>query len=172
MWDEQVDQAIDEEARRATDGAPSTRFRTRVLERIEADTPRPSWRAAWIVAPVAAAAAILIAVAVVHEQRDRTTVRLKADTTETRKPVANPGSVGGDAGSVRLQPDRVAGRVRLQADRSSRPAPPASDVDPIAVAPLTVDALTPAPIAIEPLDAVAPLTLAPLDMPDVQRRNE
>ena len=199
MWDEHVDEAIDDEARRATDGLPSAGFRGRVLARIEAhDTPRSSWRAAWILTPVAAAAAILIAVVVVHERGDRTTVRLKPDTTEASRPMSDPGRVRlqpdpTDKPDATEKPDRthkpeptdtaagvtVARRPAPAAppvasgfSRTSRDADAPLPVDSIAVAPLTVDALTPAPIVIERLDAIAPIDVAPLDIPDVQRRFE
>jgi len=53
--------------------------------------------------------------------------------------------------------------------------PPAFEADgiaSIAVAPLVVDTLTPPPIAVAPLEAVAPMTIAPLEITDGQRRFE
>jgi hypothetical protein len=69
MWDERVNIAIDEVAREMTEEAPATDdadFRRRVLARIASDDePRASWRAAFVLSPIAVAAAIVIAVFIV-----------------------------------------------------------------------------------------------------------
>src|SRR3954463_12298410 len=64
MSDELLDRAIDEVARQMTEGAPlsAAAFRDRVRARIErGDAPRRSWRAAFVLSPIAAAIAIAVA---------------------------------------------------------------------------------------------------------------
>jgi hypothetical protein len=63
--DAELDRAIDVVARQMTEGSPAGRvdFRRRVLARIEAGhAPRASWRAAWVLPPIAVAAAIVMAI--------------------------------------------------------------------------------------------------------------
>src|SRR5580765_6144537 len=91
-----LDRVIDDVAREMTAGEPNSAFNAHVLARIErGDRMRRSWRAAWILAPLAAAAAIAIVAAILWRPvRDRRpepsgtqTVRLKPDTTtESREP--------------------------------------------------------------------------------------
>ena len=63
MSDEQVNSAIDEVARQMTEEAPpaGADFRRRVLARIASnEAPRASWRAAFVLSPIAVAAAVAI----------------------------------------------------------------------------------------------------------------
>jgi hypothetical protein len=63
--DAEIDHAIDVVARQMTEGSPAGRvdFRRRVLARIEAGhAPRAGWRAAWVLSPLAVAAAIVMAI--------------------------------------------------------------------------------------------------------------
>src|SRR5262245_10444226 len=60
---DRLDRAIDDVARRMTAGAPSTDLRTRVLARLEEhDAPWWPGRLAWLAAPLAAAAIIVLVV--------------------------------------------------------------------------------------------------------------
>jgi hypothetical protein len=61
-WDEQVDAAIDDAARRMTEGAPAADFTARVVERIAEERRGRAWGKAWLLSPLAAAAVLLIAV--------------------------------------------------------------------------------------------------------------
>src|SRR5258706_7719113 len=66
MSDEQLNTAIDEVARRMTEGSPAgdAGFRRRVLARIEAgDAPRARWRPLFVIVPFAAAIVIALVVA-------------------------------------------------------------------------------------------------------------
>jgi len=99
-----IERAIDDVGREMTACEPDGAFTARVLARIESgDTVRRNWRAAWIIAPLAAAAVIAIAVVMVSRSasdrkpdpsagaRDRSgapTVRLadSAKATSVKKP--------------------------------------------------------------------------------------
>jgi hypothetical protein len=77
-WDERVDAAIDDAARRMTEGAPAPDFTARVMDRVAAESsqgrsrfawkgrrrgPRSRARAVgWVLSPIAAASVVLIAV--------------------------------------------------------------------------------------------------------------
>ena len=197
--DAEIDSAIDAVARQMTDGSPAggADFRRRVLARIESgQAPRPSWRAAWVLSPIAVAALVVMAVFVApgpqHQVRlkpDATasTVRLKPDTTVA---VAAPDT------QVRPTPDATGRTVRLTPDTTNRTAtnrtatnraqaaagPPfdpeaieALAAPPLDLAPLAIDALAPDPIPLEQLDTtspitIAPITVAPIDITDMQRR--
>ena len=68
MLDEHVDAAMDEVVSELTAGEPGAAFTARVLARIDADAAgnrtRPTWRTAWVMSPLALAAAIVVAAAV------------------------------------------------------------------------------------------------------------
>jgi hypothetical protein len=186
MWDEPVNDAIDEVARQMTEGAPTdaTAFRRRVLARIDAgDAPRRSWRATFVLTPIGVAAAITIAVIVSRPAGP------KGPAPQTHEAVGRLGSSGPgvqapatDAAGRHGPALRAAVTVRRPGPSgpgvSRRPGPSGPNVsiretiDPLKVAPLTLSALTADPISIEEMDAIAPLTLAPLDISDVQRRQE
>ena len=60
MKNEQFDSIIDEVAGAMTAGEPRPGFTAEVMARIESgDAPRRTWRAAWVLAPLAAAAIVL-----------------------------------------------------------------------------------------------------------------
>ena len=64
-------------------------------------------------------------------------------------------------------------RTALQLTASGMTAPePVLAVDSIDVAPLTVDALTHDPMPIERLETIAPMTVAPLDITDLQKERD
>lgn len=187
MWDERVSPTIDDTAREMTDGAPAdgAAFRRCVLARIEAgDASRRSWRAAFVLSPIAAAAAIAIAMGVTRGAHDRSPESVAPQRAETTPTPEHPQSSASETVVARgFQPrERGPERAALHQMQVDAAAGPARDLDTlqldangvasIAVAPLAVDTLTPDPIPIERLDTVAPITVAPLDIPDVQRRNE
>ena len=195
MSDEQLNTAIDEVARRMTEGSPAgdAGFRRRVLARIEAGGAPPArWRPLFVVVPLASVAAIVFALVVARQA-----VRLKPDTTDIGQRAAQlPSSSHGVAETGRPDSDNTTTTVRLapspsgfgrtrkpdttddvrrQASRpgdSLVPAPPIDAIVTIAVAPLLVDTLTPESIQIPRLDAVVPIAVAPLDSIEEQRRYE
>jgi hypothetical protein len=198
MWDEPVNDAIDEVARRMTEGAPdeAAAFRRRVLARIEAgDAPRRSWRAAFVLSPIAVAAAIVIAIVAARAPGVRYS---NSGNAQVRVP-PSPGGYSATrtpdiAGARASQRDLVAATARTGAAAAS-PAPylraraaghravspanreagviePAAPPGSIALAPLAVGAVSADAIPIERLDTITPITVAPLEITDLQRRFE
>ena len=201
MWDEPVspkphsgdgglNTAIDEVAREMTEGAPAdaAAFRRRVLARVETGAaPRRSWRAAFVLSPLAAAAAIVVALLVARglPGRHPATEHTPSAPREIAQTPPSAGAAGAPdtaAPSVSAHAaDAPRGSARLAAAREPGPSEPGpsapaplepNDVTPIAVAPLAVAALSPDPIPIDPLDAVTPLTVARIDITDMPRRFE
>src|SRR5262245_27521928 len=87
-WGERVDAAIDDAARRMTEGEPAADFTARVMDRVAEesahrsrsawtalwrDARRHGWNPGWVLSPVAAAAVLAIAIVLFrgagHEQR-------------------------------------------------------------------------------------------------------
>jgi hypothetical protein len=172
---ERFDIAIDEVARQMTEDAPagSADFRRRVLARIEAEA-RP-WRAAWILTPLAVAAAILMAIFVAGPKGPA--LRVPVQPHELRRPGPSGPGVTTDAAAVPNDPalrepvPHVA--VRLKPDATySPPRLEALAPAPLDTPPLAVPALSRESIQIEPLNAVAPIDVAPLGVDEVQRRFE
>lgn len=182
-----MNRAIDEIARQMTEEAPTTDgadFRRRVLARITSnEAPRASWRAAFVLSPVALAAAIVIAVMFVRGPGPVG----RGGAADPQGPVLQPlvttaAKVGAElAPPVTRKPETT--RRSTQAVRGpgsfgpgvSRPALEldAIELDSIAPAPLVVGTLAPDPIQIERLDAVAPIDVPPLEIiTDLQRRQE
>lgn len=168
MSDEPVNRAIDEAARRMTDGSPADGFRRRVLARIEAnDTPRRSWRAGFVLSPIAVAAVIVTAVMFMSRPGPlgpgspagpkatalQTPPIVAADPTKTAGPAAPPDTAGPEGPALQIELDP-------------------NDLASIAVAPLAVDTMTPDSIQIPRLDAITPIAVAPLEITDPQRRFE
>ena len=176
--EQNLDRVIDDVARALTAGVPHAAFRTRVLARIASgDRVRRSWPAGWIAAPLAAAALTIIAVLLgsrsperlaLHRSETpaasktaRPTVRLKPDTTaesEARTPnrearIPNPESrIPNPESRIPNPESRIPSAVAAL-------APPALNVDSIALAPIgSGDSLevqqlaAPPPLDIEPLD--------------------
>ena len=174
MSDEQLNTAIDEVARRMTEGSPAgdAGFRRRVLARIDtSDAPRARWRPLFVVVPLAAA--LVIAVVVTRSRPGPFAPSAPTSTPMTagpegaalREAVVRPGPSGpGDHQAVR--------RPRPYRSGVSDGAPHLDPIDTIAVAPLRVDTLTPEAIQIPRLDAVVPIAVAPLDAIEEQRRYE
>jgi len=183
MSDERLNTAIDEVARRMTEGSPAGEagFRRRVLARIEAgDAPRARWRPLFVAVPLAAA--IVIAVVVT-----RSGPRPSGPDVPVAAPIAagptGPAPQRAEAGHETGPTPHLLAAGDRQAVRPPRPfesgvsaaAPhldPIDPIDTIAVAPLGVDSLTPDPISVEPLETIAPLAVAPLEAIEEPRRNE
>ena len=136
------DQRIDEAARALTQGEPRRGFRARVLARLD-ERPR-RWSPMWLLAPAAAAAIVVLAIVMPHEELDGVLpkpvpptvdveVRLKPDTTT----------------EVRLKPDATT-EVRLK-PVATVPARPADSAAP------ALDFETDLTV---PLIELAPVTLA------------
>jgi hypothetical protein len=170
-WDDRIDEA----ARQLTDGEPGAGFRTRVLARLD---ERPRWSRAWMLAP-AAAIAIVVLVVMPRERvgdvalaPEVTEVGLKADTTTAPVGLKADTTTAAEVGlkadtttaSVGLRADATTAPVGLKADGDmplvSELAPAPIDVVPLTVAASGVDALPDlAPLAIEEI-SVDPIDVA------------
>ena len=188
MWpedeqhDTRIDAAIDDVARRMTEGEPSAALKTRVLARIdEQESSHRGWHLAWIVSPIAAAAVMfLIVVARPFEDHNRRaevsapqppmTQRVDQQLGPTPRQPAAQATVAQPPTQIRLKPDAT---FEIQ----SRP----SEIDALALEPLDVEsirvaALPPAEsIRVDPLETIAPIDAAPLgslETDDPQRRQQ
>jgi hypothetical protein len=173
-----------------TEGVPSADLKARVLARIEARDV-PSWprRLAWLAVPVAAAALIFVLVFLrPHQDANRVTEnvnqpppvartpdrplsptprqeRLRQETTmqATAQTGASPSraAVAQTSVAAPLQP------VSMPSD-IERMAPPPLGVPSIAVQSLPASDITTPSIAVEPLETIAPIALAPISEGDRQ----
>ena len=157
MSDERADAAIDEVVRELTAGEPGGAFTARVLARIDADEAvtrtRATWRPAWVMSPLALAAAIVVAVAVFHV----------GSTKPIRQPQPTPGAgnngrtAGVEAVPTVTDARRIAFRPPARRlDTTSRlDSPHALEIDALALAPLDVVSIR--------LNEIEPLTSIDLD---------
>lgn len=155
MSDERVDAAIDEVVRELTAGEPGSAFTARVLARIDADEAvkrtRATWRPAWVLSPLALAAAIVVAAAVFHV----------GSTKPIRQPQPTPGvanngrTAGVEAVPTVTDARRIAFRPPRSLDTTSRlDSPQALEIDALALAPLDVVSIRPS--VLEPLTSIDP----------------
>src|SRR5439155_526676 len=139
-----IERAIDDVGREMTACEPDGAFTARVLARIESgDTVRRNWRAAWIIAPLAAAAVIAIAVVMVSRSasdrkpdpsagaRDRSgapTVRLadSAKATSVKKPDTTTVVVNREPKTENLEPRTANREPRIPNPESRIPNPDAA----------------------------------------------
>ena len=170
MWDDRIDEA----AREVTRGTPGGDFKARVLERIEREGDATNAGRAWTrgllwIAPAAAAAALLVAVAIYR--------------TNPASPVQTIEAPGGGSAEIRLRPDptivsptiaapamlapEIAREVRTTPDATdamSNVDTVSEDTDAIAFEPLAIGPIEIA--AVENVDTVIePLTLSDIDVP-------
>ena len=163
-----IDLAIDEVARQMTAGELSSDFRARVVARIaDGGRPRRTWRAAWILSPLAAAAVLAVAIFVarfqfLHPSSPSTIAQATRPVESAARP--SPSAPGaemvpeGPAPHRAPQPGHTYARTEIDAL-----APP-----PLEVAPLGLEVLPTASIAVSQLDAIAPIAVEPL--PDIEQR--
>ena len=182
--------AIDEAAGELTAGEPGHRFTTEVMARIESgDVPSRTWRAAWAIVPLAAAVTVMIAMFAARgpQPRDRdpkagagqqTPPAVARDSApDDRVPTtAAPRATGTPPPSPRRgfgatsSPQRgfsVTGRP----DAAEAPRL-ATDIPRLEMPRLTMDTLTQPPIPPDPIDVISPITVTPLEIDEVQRRQE
>jgi hypothetical protein len=155
-----------------TGGSPAPGFRRRIVARIEAgDAPRRSWRAAVVLTPLAATAGAIV-FAMFVAQSNRHPGAEHAPPLQRESPGTAPLVAAEVVAPVAVVAPRVPRRAVRNAGRTGL-APPetATPLEPITVAPLTVGALSPDPMPIERLGAIVPITVAPLEIPDTQRRH-
>jgi hypothetical protein len=172
-----IDLAIDEVARQMTAGELSSDFRARVVARIaDGGRPRRTWRAAWILSPLAAAAVLAVAIFVARFQpRERNLEQAAlhpsspSTIAQATRPVESAGRPSPSAPSAEAVPK---GPVPHPAPQPSLTyatreidalAPP-----PLEVGPLGLEVLPTASIAVSQLDAIAPIAVEPL--PEIEQR--
>jgi hypothetical protein len=187
MSDERLNTAIDEVARQMTDAGPgdAADLRRHVVARIEAgDAPRERWRAAFVWSPLAVATALAIVFFVARSFESGDVRRPgPSDTPGTSLP-SSPIAAAAQPkqrSAQRPTPEATVPAARRNAEHrtgSFEPAAagtmldePAPPIEPLDVAPLTVDALRPDPIPLEQLETIAPIFVAPLDITDMTRRD-
>ena len=191
MSDERFDAKIDDVAREMTRGELPPDFRARVIARIESGNDRAgTWPPAWVLAPLAVAAIVLLAVLVVRapegsEGRAAQQVRDQVPGEVRLKPVPrerpNATEASRTPAPVRLKPDKpsyVGSDLSRIASAELTSAVPAIRLKPDATyeGAAQVSDLAPAPIEIKSLDveavqsmAVAPPRVDAMESIDVPR---
>ena len=171
MSDERFDRVIDEVARQMTEGELPGDFRARVIARLDSgDRPRRLWPAAWVLSPIAVAAVVIVAIFVARGVQDRDVAPTRANQTVQVPPSPQSGFRGTSTPDTAHEGLHDTGRKSVR-----RPGPSGlvatSDLDALApprleVAPLDVEALSTASIAVPQLDAIAPIAVEPLPAND------
>jgi hypothetical protein len=174
---ERLDIAIDRAVREMLDVEPPAGLRGQVLERIE--RPRTGLRWTWVVAPLAAAAIVVLAIMMPSRQAPvvpaRNVVAAKVPqpaVAQTPSPtVTTAATVPGPA--PRMMPAAASGQVfvaeAVTAASTDVGIEPLSPIDPIGIVPVRPATISPSEIAIAPLAPIAALQVEPLTPPD--RRN-
>jgi hypothetical protein len=187
MSDERLNTAIDEVARQMTDPEPGAAadLRRQVVARIEAGgTPRERWRIAFVWSPLAVATVFAVVFFVARSFQPADVRRPGTLGTPVKSLPSSPIAAAAQpeqTSTRRPTPEATVPAARRNAEHpagSFEPAvagtmlhEPAPPIEPLDVAPLTVDALRPDPIPVEQLETIAPILVAPLDITDTTRRN-
>jgi hypothetical protein len=184
MWpgsdhdNDRLDRAIDDVARRMTEGAPSADLKALVLARIEA--PDASWwprRLAWFATAVAAAAAIVLVVVLwplQHTERGTETMKQASSVARTADRPLPPSApqetaratapTGASSAGTTTARTSIATSRRLLRSLSDieRMAPPPLEVPSIAVPSLPISDIGTPSIAVEPLETITPIAVSPI----------
>jgi hypothetical protein len=171
-----IDRAIDEVAQQMTAGELPSDFRARIIGRLNADDrPRRFWPAAWVLSPVAIAAAIVVAIFVARgfQPRERGPAALQpspqSTVTRSAPPVESARRPGPSGPGVEAGPKEAAlGRARQRGHTYGTTEIDALAPPRLEVAPLGLEALPTESIAVPQLDAIAPIAVEPL--PEIERR--
>jgi hypothetical protein len=162
------DDVIDETARRLTDGQPRRGFTARVVARLD-ERPR-RWSRAWLIAPAAAAAIVVVLAVIMPRERPGdaasnlrmesvgTDVRLKPDATKISKADVTNASGDGGAKTDTRAPDTTAVRPSSAAINTDLTLA-ALEMPPLTTAGTEVHALP----DLAPLESDDPLAIAPID---------
>jgi hypothetical protein len=159
---ETLDAAIDRAVREMLDVEPRADLRTRVLERIE--HPRRAFTWTWVLAPIAAAAVLVLAV-MLQEPEERLVSRPVTDIVLRAPDPQHPATI-----ARREQPPnpQVIRPVKPQERRITAAVATADDTNFSAALPAgfaVIDALAPPPpIVVEHIPSAAPPTVAWLDI--------
>jgi len=192
---DRFDLAVDRAVREMLDVEPPAGMRARVLRRIESgasEAPGFGRKGLWLALPMAAAAAIVLAVLLPRDSSEpgpmqpaqrATTARVEDPAAPTRvpapattprgpAPVAAPRVATRSVSrgmSSRPAPGIVAATVFASADNATTQIEPLTAIVPIEVAPVAQRAITQDEIAPRPLNPIADVLIAPLTPPE--RRN-
>jgi hypothetical protein len=180
-----IDRAIDDVAYRMTEGAPSADLKARVLAQIEQQDPSPSrWRVVWLAAPIAAAAVIALIVfarqeGAIEKPGAQPSIAPRSDQPlpAARQPETALAATQTDASPPRAAagnaPRDIVNRA-IPAHSSRTPsvvealAPPGLTVPSIAVPSMAIGEMPTTSIAVEPLETITPMALAPIGEGDRQ----
>lgn len=187
MSDERLNTAIDEVARQMTDPEPGAAadLRRQVVARIEAGgVPRERWRAAFVWSPLAVATALAVAIFVARSFQPGDLRRPDPSGTPVTSLPSSPMAAAAQPEKTSTQrpaPEATVSAAQRNAEHpagsfepavaGTMPHEPAPAIEPLDVAPLTMDSLRPDPIPVEQLETIAPILVAPLDITDMTRRN-
>ena len=169
----------------------------RRMARIESgDAPSRTWRAAWAIVPLAAAAAMAMAVFMARGPQPRNRDPQTAAGQQTPPAVAQdsqprdrgPAAFAPPAlrrATPELAPSPDERRRERAAPHETRRLPPrpgagvsaagnpdTTDIPRLEMPRLTVAALTQPPMTTDPIDVISPINVAPLEIDEVQRRQE
>ena len=181
-----ADAVIDRTVREMMSAEPRTDLRQRVMRRIEQTRERPSLRAGWTYAALAAGAAAIVAAAILwprEVQREPATTAPIARQTPAPAGSQQTPTTPGNVPRIASAPPRTArGPVDQQIPRGTIQAanlpvgddpsaaaelPPIGGVEPMgAIPPIAVAAVPDEPISTSEL-TMKPLTIDPIDVPPI-----
>jgi hypothetical protein len=183
--DETLDSIVDEVARRMTEEAPGDDFTLKVMRRVADPPGQGRRRARFVLAPLAAAAALAIVIFGARAAVDQRQVKATPPS-----PAASTTRPEGRSGTESPSPDLIAQTATAEAARPdtirmttaqmgtrAAPARRASPIEPMTVPllhtpPLTIEAIPADPIAVDRLEPIPLLAVPPLATDDDQRRRE
>jgi hypothetical protein len=167
--DLELDALIDDVARAMTGGLPASDLKARVTARIAGDDASSvrGRRLAWVLAPAAAAAVLVLAVFVLRETRPRSP-QARQPSVRSEPASQEPNAVSGAATTVDIRRDAGAGIIHRTdastATRRATPPPPDSDLAPLTLAPLEVDRLEVSPIARSEAIVISPMAIERIEI--------
>jgi len=188
MWtgsdrdNDRIDTAIDDVARQMTDGVPRGDLKARVLSRIEEPAAATwPWRLVWIAAPLAAAVIIFLVFAARFDRGSENRGPQPAVARGSDQPL--PPAPRQEPAQALNQPEAVRPRAESVVSRSTiatppRPAgapsnvealaPPRLEVPSIALPSMAIGAIPTTSIAVDPLETITPMAVAPIGEGDRQ----
>jgi hypothetical protein len=190
MWtgsdhdNDRIDRAIDDVARRMTEGAPSADLKARVLSRLDRLESAASWRwrLVWIAAPLAAAAAVIFMVFAARFDRgsenrgSRPAVARGSDQPLPPTMHQEPAQKLNRLEEPRPRAAATVARTGVAPAPRSLPtpsdvealAPPQLEVPSIALPSMAIGEIPTTSIAIDPLETITPIAVTPIGEGDRQ----
>jgi hypothetical protein len=176
--------AIDRTVRQMLDLEPPPDFRARVIDAIDRPVAPAVGRTAWFVAPLAAAAIVILAVMLGRHSEPPAQAPVVASAVDQQVP-SPTGSVPPKRTQRATAIDAPTPPAETQVARAPRTAviaaastpasaqtdtlEPLRAITPIEVAPIVPSSIAPESIAVRPLTAITEMQISPLNPPD--RRN-